>query len=169
MIYIMNDVETNGPAPGIYSMLSLGAVAVEEGLTRRFYEEMRPLNDNCVPEAIAACGYTMEQAYTFKDPMEVMRKYAAWVSTFEKPRFISDNNGFDWSFVNYYLWRFTGGNPYGHSSDNLRNLFQGLENSRRANFRRLRKTKHDHNALNDAIGNGEAMLSFCQKHGWPLQ
>jgi hypothetical protein len=33
--------------------------------------------------------------------------------------FVSDNNGFDWQFINWYFWHFTGANPFGHSSTNL--------------------------------------------------
>jgi len=27
--------------------------------------------------------------------------------------FISDNDGFDWQFVNWYFWHFLGQNPFG--------------------------------------------------------
>jgi hypothetical protein len=33
------------------------------------------------------------------------------------------------------------------------------------NFKHLRQTKHDHNPLNDAIGNAEALLHMIKKMG----
>ena len=43
-----------------------------------------------------------------------MESFAGWLKENAKgrPIFISDNNGFDWQFVNWYFWRFTGGNPF---------------------------------------------------------
>ena len=38
-------VETDGPAPGLYSMLSIGVVAVRPTLDDTFYVEMQPLDD----------------------------------------------------------------------------------------------------------------------------
>jgi len=42
----MIDVETDGPIPGDYSMLSIGAVVIEEGLKKTFYAELNPISDN---------------------------------------------------------------------------------------------------------------------------
>ena len=37
MTWIMVDVEADGPCPGLYSMVSFGAVVVEPKLERSFY------------------------------------------------------------------------------------------------------------------------------------
>ena len=37
MGWIMVDIEADGPIPGVYSMISFGAVVVELGLERTFY------------------------------------------------------------------------------------------------------------------------------------
>lgn len=42
-MYIMCDVETDGPIPGDYSMLSLGAVVVEPGLKNTFLASLDQL------------------------------------------------------------------------------------------------------------------------------
>ena len=36
MSYVMGDIEADGPIPGDYSMVSLGAVIVEPGLARSY-------------------------------------------------------------------------------------------------------------------------------------
>jgi hypothetical protein len=45
MSYVMVDVESDGPIPGDYSMVSFGAVVVEPGLEKRFYGELRPISE----------------------------------------------------------------------------------------------------------------------------
>jgi hypothetical protein len=37
----------------------------------------------------------------------------------DQPRFGSDNNGFDWQFINWYFHHLMDRNPVGHSSTNL--------------------------------------------------
>ncbi|MCA8914466.1 MAG: exonuclease [Planctomycetes bacterium] len=164
MSWIMMDVETDGPAPGLYSMASFGAVVVREGLKDTFYSEiLRPLEGaKCIPEAIAVSNITPEQMQSGADPAERMPAFIDWLKSVGKgkPMFISDNNGFDWQFMNWYLWKFTGGNPFGHSSTNLGSLYKGLEKTMFKNFKHLRQTTHTHNPVDDAVGNAEALLQM---------
>jgi hypothetical protein len=74
--------------------------------------------------------------------------------------FISDNNGFDWQFINWYCHHFLGENPFGFSSTNLGSLYKGLVRDMFSNFKHLRRTKHTHHPVDDAIGNAEAMLAM---------
>jgi hypothetical protein len=82
-----------------------------------------------------------------------------------RPIFISDNNGFDWGFVNYYFHRFLGKNPFGHSSQNLGSLYKGVVKDTFANFKHLRVTRHTHHPVDDARGNAEALLRIQNEHG----
>ena len=50
---------------------------------------------------------------------------------------ISDNNGFDWQFINWYFHHFLGKNPFGHSSTNLGSLYKGVVRDMFASFKRL--------------------------------
>lgn len=45
MTYFMVDVESDGPCPGEYSMVSFGAVVVEPGLARGFRASLRPVSE----------------------------------------------------------------------------------------------------------------------------
>ena len=74
--------------------------------------------------------------------------------------FISDNNGFDWQFINWYLHHFIGRNPFGHSSSNLGSLYKGLARDAYVNFKHLRKTKHTHHPVDNARGNAEVLLQM---------
>jgi hypothetical protein len=77
---------------------------------------------------------------------------------------ISDNNGFDWQFINWYFHHFLGKNPFGHSSTNLGSLYKGVVRNMFASFKRLRKTKHTHHPVDDARGNAEAMLQIRDQY-----
>jgi hypothetical protein len=93
-----------------------------------------------------------------------MRRFAEWLaaSAGRRPQFVSDNNGFDWQFVNWYFWHFTGANPFGHSSANLGSLYKGLVRDTFQSFRHLRRTAHTHHPVDDARGNAEALLDMKQ-------
>jgi hypothetical protein len=162
MSYVMVDVEADGPIPGDYSMICFGAVVVKEPLDRTFYGRLRPISERWLPDALAVSGFTREETLGFDDPAEVMARFGQWVkdSSQDRPIFVSDNNGFDWQFLNWYLWHFTGGNPFGHSSTNLGSLYKGFVKDTFQSFKHLRKTAHTHNPVDDAMGNAEALLEM---------
>ena len=162
MTYVMVDVETDGPIPADYSMICLGAVVVDENLDKRFYGQLKPISEQWIPDALKISGFSRNQTQQFDDPKEVMEKFSAWikVSCTGTPLFISDNNGFDWQFVNYYFHHFLGSNPFGFSSTNLGSLYKGLVKDTSKNFKHLRNTAHTHDPLDDAVGNAEALLQM---------
>lgn len=170
MPYIMVDIEADGPIPGDYSMVSIGAVALLKGnnISEPFYAELKPISEYWIPQALAVSNITREKTLLGRDPKEVMASFESWLKQYDRPMFISDNNGFDWMFVCWYFHHFLGSNPFGYSSTNLGSLAKGLERNIKFNFKRLRKTKHDHNPVNDAKGNLEALIHFNQKYNLRL-
>lgn len=98
-----------------------------------------------------------------------MRRFAAWLAEVsnDRPMFVSDNNGFDWQFINWCLHHFTGSNPFGFSSTNLGSLYKGLVRDTLKNFKHLRKTRHTHNPVDDARSNAKALLAM--RDGMELQ
>ncbi|MGI0494687.1 exonuclease domain-containing protein [Alkalinema pantanalense CENA528] len=167
MSYVMVDVETDGPIPGDYSMVSLGAIVVEPSLSQTFYAELRPISDRWIPEALQVSQFTREATLLFEEPQGVMERFAQWLDAVSVGRafFVSDNNGFDWQFVNWYFHHFCGRNPFGHSSINLGSLYKGIMKDTFVNFKHLRQTSHTHNALDDARGNAEALLKMKTELG----
>lgn len=160
MTYIMVDVEADGPIPGDYSMISLGAIIVEPALNRVFEARFKPISEKWIPQALAVSGHSRDETLTFPDPEVGMRDFANWLSNIKRPMFVSDNNGFDWMFVCWYFHHFTGGCPFGFSSTNLGSLYKGMVADTAQNFKHLRRTRHTHNPVDDAKGNAEAMLSM---------
>lgn len=165
MSYVMVDIEADGPIPGDYSMISLGAVIVEPSLSKTFYGKLKPISDNWIQDALKVSGFTREETMSFKEPKFVMEQFAVWINdnSKDRPIFISDNNGFDWQFVNWYFHHFLGQNPFGFSSMNLGSLYKGLVRDTFKNFKHLRKTKHTHNPVDDAKGNAEALLELARE------
>jgi hypothetical protein len=162
MAFVMVDIEADGPIPGDFSMVCIGAVLVTPSLDRTFRGELRPMSDRFQEEALRVSGFSREQTLAFDDPKGVMEKFAAWVAQHggRRPIFISDNNGFEWQFVNFYFHHFLGTNPFGHSSQNLGSLYKGLAKDTFATFKHLRDTPHTHDPVDDAMGNAEALLKM---------
>ncbi|MBN9415324.1 exonuclease [bacterium SCN 62-11] len=167
MPMIMVDVEADGPIPGDYSLTCFGAVVVEPSLSKTFYGRLKPVSQRWIPEALAVGGFTREETLEFDDPKTVMEQFEAWLQTAGsgRPMFVSDNNGFDWQFINYYFHHFLGRNPFGHSSTNLGSLYKGLVKDFSKNFKHLRQTAHTHHPVDDARGNAEALLTLKNELG----
>lgn len=171
MSYVMVDIEADGPIPGDYSMVCFGAVLVEPGLSKTFYGRLKPISEKWEPEALRVSGFSREEALTFDDPKAVMQAFDQWLTEHGKDRliFISDNNGFDWQFINWYFHHFLGHNPFGHSSMNLGSLYKGLVRDTFKNFKHLRETKHTHHPVDDAKGNAEAFLKMIKQYDLKIQ
>ncbi len=165
MSYVMVDIEADGPIPGDYSMVCFGAVMVAPGLDRTFYARLAPISKKWVPEALGVSGFSREETLEFADPAAEMTRFEAWLegSKQSRPIFVADNNGFDWQFINWYFHHFLGRNPFGFSSMNLGSLYKGLVRDTAASFKHLRKTRHTHNPVDDAMGNAEALLHMSEQ------
>lgn len=165
MSYIVVDVESDGPIPHKYSMVCFGAVVVEPTLSKTFYARTKAISSKWNPEALAISGFTREQHEAFDEPAEVMQRFADWLAekSTNTPVFISDNLAYDWQWINYYFHYFLGYNPFGFSGRRIGDLYCGMKMDVRLNRewkKLMRKTKHDHNPVNDAIGNAEALLAM---------
>jgi DNA polymerase III epsilon subunit-like protein len=160
-IYISVDIETAGPVPGEYSMLSLGACVVYD-TPQTFYVELRPVTERFVPEALAVAGLSLtELAKHGTDPTVGMTQFEQWVNGVANgghPVFVAFNATFDWMFMSYYFHRFLGRNPFGISGLDIKAYYMGKlnttwEQTTKCNIKPefLSGRKHTHNALDDAL------------------
>jgi DNA polymerase III epsilon subunit-like protein len=164
------DVETAGPNPAEYSLLSIGACTLEEPY-QTFYIELKPIHPVLTPEAFEIHGLTLQVLEERGiPPPEAMQSFASWLAevtpTGHKPVMVAFNAPFDWMFVCDYFHRFLGWNPFGHSALDIKAYTMGkwnsswAETSMRNILRRFPDLKPlSHNALEDAIV--QATL-FCQ-------
>ena len=162
MSLIVVDVEADGPAPHLYSMVSFGAVVVEPSLALTFKGEVRPISQRFLPEALAVSGVSREEHERFEEPAPVMERFERWIleSSKGKPVFASDNLAFDWQFINWYFHAFLGRNPFGWSGRRIGDLYCGMQKDGYASFKHLRRTAHDHDPVHDARANAEALLAM---------
>jgi DNA polymerase III epsilon subunit-like protein len=128
--FISVDVETAGPNPSDYSLLTIGACAILDRPST-FYVEIKPVNMNFVPEALAVSRLSMERlAERGIEPLEAMKRFAAWlkdeIPADQKPIFLAFNAPFDWMFINDYFHRYLGHNPFGHAALDIKSYFMGL-------------------------------------------
>lgn len=163
--FVSVDVESSGPIPGKYSMLSLGACLVgqrDEG----FYVEIKPLNDQAVPDALKVSGFDLVKlAKTGEQPEVAIARLRDWlkrISGAAKPVFVGFNAGFDWSFVNWYFIHFLGENPFGFAPVDIKSFYMGLTGCTWAETKSSRirpefqpEKSGDHNALVDARAQAE--------------
>jgi DNA polymerase III epsilon subunit-like protein len=162
MSYIVVDVEADGEIPNKYSLVCFGAVIVEPSLSKTFYGRVKPISNNWVPEALAISGFSREEHLGFDDPMQVFENFNNWIKENSKghPIFISDNLAFDWQWINYYFHYYIGKNPFGFSGRRIGDMYAGMKMDTFVKWKHLRKTIHDHNPVNDAIGNAEVLLQM---------
>ena len=165
--FISVDVETAGPTPGDYAMISIGACPVDEP-ERGFYIELKPDRDAVVPSALEVSGLSMETlAAEGTDPAEAMREFAQWIRDVvppqtHRPVFVGFNAVFDWMFVNEYFVRYGIENPFGHGGLDIKSYYVGMMGStweqtsmRHLSPKYLAGRPLSHNALGDARDQAE--------------
>ena len=144
LIFVDVEAHFNSPCPGVGDgMTEFGAV--EFTTLESFHGLPRMDHDREFP---AADEWRM-----------TMVDFHDWLSKFGgKPIFISDNPAYNWQWINYYFHHTIGYNPFGHSARRIGDFYAGLCGNWRSasRWKKLRITKHDHNPVNDAMGNAEA-------------
>jgi ribonuclease T len=164
--YVSVDVETAGPNPSQYALLSIGACLVADP-QRTFYVELQPVNGNFTSEALAVSGLSLEElAERGLPPAEALARFEAWleaeIPSNQQPIFVAFNAPFDWMFVNDYFHRFLGRNPFGHAALDLKAFYMGLTGvhwsettMRYVAARYLSNRQLTHHALRDAQDQAE--------------
>lgn len=128
-LYISVDVETSGPVPGVYSLLSIGACLVDEP-ERSIYLELKPDSETHDPEAVAVTGLDISRLdIEGMVPSEAMLLFEQWLKSSirseQKLIFVGLNAPFDWSFINYYFHKYLGANPFGFTAIDMKAYFMG--------------------------------------------
>ncbi len=177
-IYISVDVEADGPVPGDYSMLSIGACVAGDP-EKSFYRELKPISDKFDPEALQVCGFDREKLIAEgADPKAAIEEFSAWLVEICgpgcRPVFVAFNATFDWMFVHWYLIHFTGSDPFGISGLDIKAYYMGVfgkeywsdTSKSRLDKRFLGESPHTHNALDDAREQAEIFLKIRKTAGF---
>lgn len=179
-IYFSFDIESDGPVPGLNSMLSLGAAVLawdtvkhEWRCTATFSINIEPLPDTHPdkdttdfwlenPEAFAATKVNQVSAGV------AMERFAAWVQTCKqadsrKLVAVGSPAAFDYPFIRYYMLRFIRTDkPFGHSCIDTKSVASTIlkipyTESGKRNYPQswfCDSFKHTHVAVEDAIEQG---------------
>lgn len=173
-LYISVDVETAGPFPAHYALLSIGACLVSDP-DIHFYVELKPDRCDSLPEALEVSGLSLELLNkTGHAPADAMREFANWIQELTqgqmRPVFVALNAPFDWMFVCDYFYRYLGFNPFGHSALDIKAFYMGSTGVdwSQTSFEQLarfldQKTELVHNALQDAQDQAQLFATLRAK------
>jgi ribonuclease T len=150
------DIETSGPNPADYALLSIGACTLTHP-RGEFYVELQPTTMNSEIQSEEIHQLDLQKlSQTGQPPEKAMRLFADWLaedtSLENSPLFLGFNAPFDWMFVCDYFHRFMGRNPFGHSALDIKSFTMGLNHLewKGTSMARLTATALRHNALEDA-------------------
>lgn len=187
-LYISADIETDGPIPGEFSMLSFGLCVAGLFDGERFmrpskeeqqtlYIELQPISDRFEVEALRVNGLDREAlAHRGERPEDAMRTADHWVRSLlpaARPVLVAYPLAFDWAFLYWYFIRFTGDSPFGFSSClDIRTLYQAraltpfdASSQRSMPPWLLPSAEHTHNAGADAREQAELFSNIFE---WAL-
>jgi len=185
-IYFSADIETDGPIPGPFSMLSFALVPAGRfdghqfikptNYEQHFYAELRPISERFEPEALKVNGLDRARLMVEGgDPQVVMTQAAQWIaeqSVGGQPVLIAYPLSFDWSWLYWYFVQFSQlGSPFEHSKCfDLKTAYAVKAGIPIAEAGRSRiphtlrgEHQHTHHALDDAI---EQALLFANIFTW---
>jgi hypothetical protein len=187
-IYFSADVETDGPIPGPFSLLSFAFVfaGVFDGqrfirpasYDSTFYSELKPISNHYDPEALKINGLDRDRLrIEGKSPEIAMTEAAEWIREISgnaKPILVAYPLSFDWSWLYWYFMRFCPeGSPFNHSQCfDIKTAFAVKANVPIAEAGRSKllgvlrpDRKHTHHALEDAIEQAEIFANIFEWEG----
>ena len=187
-VYFSADIETDGPIPGPYSMLSFALVCAGsfDGSTferpsdykRVFYREMTPISDRFELEALQVNGLDRERLkHDGLRPEVAMNEAVDWIRQETgggRPVLVAFPLSFDWAWLYWYFVNFsTSGSPFSHSHcfdvKTAWAVKAGVpitqaSRSRLPGF--LRSThRHSHHAVDDAISQAQIFANVFEWGG----
>jgi hypothetical protein len=187
-VYFAADVETDGPIPGPYSILSFALVYAgafdgkrftrPKEYRRVFYRELRPISDSFELEALLVNGLDRVRLCQEGTAPEVaMTDACRWVKQIAGPGcpvLAAYPLSFDWSWLYWYFVRFSAdGSPFSYSrcfdiktAMAVKSRIPISEAGRSRLLPSLRPSHaHTHNAADDAIEQAEIFANVFEWEG----
>ena len=173
-VYISVDVETAGPIPADYALLSIGACLVADS-DQSFYVELQPDREQFSGEAMKVHGLDVESLKVEGKPaLKAMQEFETWIKSVtgkdQRAVFVALNAPFDWMFVNDYFHRYLGHNPFGHSALDIKAFYMGKTgvdweqtSMKHMSSHYLEERHLTHNALADAQDQAEIFKLILQQ------
>lgn len=177
-IYISTDIESDGPIPGINSMLSFGSVAFDgQGRELASFTANLDLLEGAIPDPNTMAWWNRPEQKKAWDacrkntipPDQAMKGYVSWIKKLSgKPVFVAYPAGFDFLFIYWYLIRFAGESPFSFSALDIKTYASAVLKCdyREATKRNMPKSwfskgnSHNHIALDDAREQGMLFMAM---------
>lgn len=162
MILVLVDVEALGKSPFSGEMTEFGAVALNRSVTSVQSTFHGKLIEAIPDPKNPAIPFIPEGARRY-DTHKVMNRFHKWLLGLgDRVVFVSDKNGYDYSWVNYYFDMVGLENPFGHSSRRIGDFAAGLKSDyfNTSKWKQLRDTRHSHHPVDDSLGNAEALIKL---------
>ena len=178
-IYVSVDVETNGPIPADFSMLSLGAAAfTSDGeLLSTFSANLETLPEAKQDPDTMNWWAQNQIAYdatrqNMQDPKIAMTQFVEWVNQLPgKPVCVCYPSGFDWTFLYWYIIHFGLKSPFSFSSLDIKSYVAGMlgyeyRQSTKKNMpkRWFSDEPHTHVAVQDSIEQGRLFIAMLKEN-----
>lgn len=179
-IYISTDVESDGPIPGVNSMLSFASVALTTaGDVISTFEVNLELLEGAVQDDDTMAwwsGQTEAWKYCRENlqPIEkAMQDYLLWVEELPgTPVFVAYPAGYDFMFMYWYMMRFVKKSPFSFSALDIKTYASAVL---RIDFRKTTKDRfkkewfdkrfqHSHKTLDDAMEQGLLFINMRKAH-----
>lgn len=118
-----------------------------------------------------------DPAFTDHTRRNVFKSFQNWLDSFEdRVVFVSDNNGFDLAFFNFTWDKYMNcKSPAGHSSRRISDIWAGMQAASgkktwrdTQSWKKFRVTPHSHRAVEDSMGNREALLHMLEMYDQEL-
>src|SRR3990172_4912034 len=187
-VYFSADVETDGPIPGPFSMLSFALVYAgrfdgvlfqrPSSFDETLYKELKPISDQFEPEALRVNGMDRDRlCREGGSPEVVMTEASRWVRGVAgegRPVLVAYPLSFDWTWLYWYFIRYSSeGSPFDYSrcfdiktALAIKASIPIAEAGRSKLAFSLRShRKHTHHALDDAIEQAEIFANVFQWRG----
>lgn len=173
-IYISVDIETTGPIPGVYDLISIGACVVGKP-EDNFSCLVKPQGGLVEDEALAVTGLNIDYLNeNGRNIILVMELFSNWLERNEFKQknlvFVGFNAAFDWSFINYAFIKYIGRNPFGFTALDIKSYYMGRfrtlwheTKSSRIDVKLKTKNMKTHDALQDAIYQSEIFSIISKK------
>jgi hypothetical protein len=187
-VYFSADVETDGPIPGPFSILSFALVYAgrfdghrfdaPQSYDQTFYRELKPISSNFQPDALQVNGLDRNRLLREGETPELaMSEAARWIAEIVgdgKPILVAYPLSFDWSWLYWYFTNFSSsGSPFNHSlCYDIKTAFAvkaGVPISAAGKSKLIPslrpQSKHTHHALEDAIEQAQIFANVFKWEG----
>lgn len=187
-VYFSADVETDGPIPGPFSMLSFAIVRAgsfdglnfvrPDAYSETFYQELKPISENFQRQALQVNGLDRARlCVEGSSPTDAMTQASRWVRSVAgnaNPVLVAYPLSFDWSWLYWYFIKYSqDGSPFEYSRcfdiKTAVAVKAHIPISQAARSRlhpSLRASRaHSHHALDDAIEQAEIFANVFEWEG----